>query len=275
MAQTMTGTAIGRVNRRFLFLALVLAVLAGVLAYAAFSKSGGGGSGTAGGDASVEVARAAIPAGTQITADMLELRELPANALGERPITTIEGAIGQTARYPIAANEQLLSSKIVGGIEIATNDVIANIIESGRRGLAIKAEAVIGAGGLVLPGDRVDVYWVPKNPIGDVPGAQLIAENVEVLAVETTLEDVPVSAPRAIDETQTDANGARVPSGEPDILPEAVTVTLMLSPDQIQRVFCGEETGVLRLAIRAFGDDSASGLEVADCVIAGRDIGIQ
>ena len=274
MAQAMTGGAVGRVNRRFLFLALVLAVLAGVLAYAAFSKSGGG-SGTAGGDASVVVARAAIPAGTKMTADMLEVRELPANALGDRPFTAIDAVVDQVARYPIAANEQILASKVVGGIEVASNDVLANIIEGGRRGMAIKAEAVIGGGGLVLPGDRVDVFWVPKDPIGDVPGAQLIAENVEVLAVETILEDIPASAPGAIDETQTDTTSERVRSGEPAIKPEAVTVTLMLSPDQVQRVFCGEETGVLRLAIRAFGDDSPSGLQPADCIIAGRDLRAQ
>jgi len=50
MAQTMTGTAIGRVNRRFLLLAAILAVLFGVLAYVALSDSGGEGGSATGGE---------------------------------------------------------------------------------------------------------------------------------------------------------------------------------------------------------------------------------
>jgi hypothetical protein len=39
----MTSVAVGRVNRRFLFLALILATLSGILAYAALSQDSGGG----------------------------------------------------------------------------------------------------------------------------------------------------------------------------------------------------------------------------------------
>ena len=43
MAQTMTAASIGRVNRRFLFLALILAALSAVLVYPLLTRSSGSG----------------------------------------------------------------------------------------------------------------------------------------------------------------------------------------------------------------------------------------
>jgi pilus assembly protein CpaB len=274
MAQTMTGTAAGRVNRRFLFLALILASLSAVLVYAAISRSDSGGGGTSAADVPVVVAKAAIPPGTHITAEMLEVRHVPAAAVGDLALDDIDVAVGEVARYPIAANEQVLLSKLVGGPDTASNDVLSNVLEGGMRGMAIQAEAVIGGGGLVLPGDYVDVFWVPGDNVEvleDHEGAMLVAENVEVVSVEQTIVDLPPAAPGVVDDDETasppasDAQRVRGVDEEP--IPEAVTVTLMLTPEQAARVFCAETGGEIRLAVRAFGDATPSGLAPAICII--------
>ena len=271
MAQTMTAASVGRVNRRFLFLALVLAALSAVLIYPLLTRTSDS-VGTATG-VPVVVAKVTINPGTMITADMLEVQQVPEAAIGAQAFSAVEGAVGEVARYPIVPGEQVLVSKIVGRGVFASPDVLSNIIETGLRGMAIRTELVIGAGGLVLPGDYVDVFWVPEGSLDDVPGAQLIAEDVEVMSVDQTIVDIPPTAPGLLAEGEEPPTGSdtRVRGSEESPIPQAVTVTLMLSIAEIQTVFCAEEIGVIRLAVRAFGDHSSAGISPVDCVIIGLD----
>ena len=266
----MTTAAVGRVNTRFLLLALILAALSAVLVYAAVSRSGGGGSSAA--DLEVVVTTEAVAPGTTLADEMLTIKAVASDTVGEGYFSDIDQVSGKLVTHPLTAGEPVLSTNIAGGIETASNDVLSNILESGRRGLGITTSAVVNAGGLVLPGDHVDVFWVPEKPTDDVPGAQLVAENVEVVSVEQTLVEIPPSAPglqQVGDETGGTTGTDRIRGSEADPLPAAITVTLMVTPQQAQRIFCGEMTGSLRLAVRAFGDDSPSGLAPVVCIIRG------
>lgn len=274
MAQSITtSAAASRVNRRFLFLALILAGLSAVLVYAAISRSDSG-SGISGEGTSVVVAKAAIAPGTTITADMVDVQVVPESVIGAEPFRTTEALVGQVARYPIAANEQVLFSKVVGGVSVADNNVLSHIIEDGKRAMAIDVKQVVIGGGLVLPGDHVDVLWISDSTLVEFEGAGLIAENVEVLAVHHTIVDLPVTAPGVIDGEAPAAltDEERVRASEADPEPDAVTVTLLLTPDQAARVFCADVApGALRLMVRAFGDDSPSGIPGAICYIPPED----
>jgi pilus assembly protein CpaB len=273
MAQTMTANSMGRVNRRFLFLALVLAALSAVLIYPLLTRS----SESSVSDAAtipVVVAQANIEAGQTITADMLGVEQVPETAVGALAYSEIDAAVGEVARYPLVPGEQLLVSKVVGNSIAASPNAIANFIDSGKRAMAINTDLVVGAGGLVLPGDYVDVYWVPKDSPDDTEGAQLIAEDVQVLSVQQTILDIPPTAPGLQAEGEEEApsgDEARVRGSEAEPLPEAATVTLMLSVEEIQRVFCAEETGEIRMAVRAFGDHTAAGIAPVNCVIIGTE----
>jgi pilus assembly protein CpaB len=266
---------VGRVNRRFLLLALILAALSAVLVYAATSRSdGGGGGSSSGAEVPVVVAKVAIPAGTEITADMLEVTEISESLVGDAALGDTAAVIGQVARYPISANQQILVKDIAGTGAI-TNDALSHILEAGQRGMAINVELVVSAGGLVLPGDHVDVFWIPEDSPEDVEGGQLIAEDVEVVAVAQTLTEIAPTAPGVQEEgapgAGTGATGSddRTRGTVGAALPDAVTVTLMLTPEQVQRVFCADEGGPIRLAVRAFGDTSPSGLPLVSCVALG------
>lgn len=266
MAQTMTSTAVGRVNRRFLFLALILAVLSAVLAYVALSNRGSGG--TASGDeVPVVVAKVPITAGTRITADMVEVRYLPTSAVGDQAVGSVDGLVGQVARYPVAANEQVLLSKVVN-TTIASNNALAYVLPGGMRGQAIHVDQLISAGGLVLPGDHVDILWVPFK---GAPGFVLLS-NVEVTAVSQTIVNVAPAAP-GVQGTQPGsqpANGDRTRTSDASPQPDAVTVTMMVTPDQGRSMFCAEQVaakydGAIRLAVRAFGDNAAANVDAPPC----------
>jgi pilus assembly protein CpaB len=270
MANAVTSAAAGRVNRRFLLLAIILGVLSFVLVYAAVSRTDGGG-GASEGTIPVVVARAAIPAGTTITADMLDVREIAETDVGDQAFSTSEAVVGQVARYPIAANEQILLTKVVGGTETLGPRVLSTLLEEGFRGMAVTVEAVVNGGGLVLPGDHVDILWAPEKVDQDLIGAGLIAENVEVVAVQQTLVDLPPTAPGVQPQGATPAAVAggdqRVRGSEADPVPDATTVVLLLTPEEAARVFCADVAGgEIRFAVRAFGDDSPSGIPLGLCV---------
>jgi pilus assembly protein CpaB len=271
MARPMTTTAVGRVNRRFLFLALILAVLSAVLVYAAVTKSGGGE--TASGETPVLVATEDIEAGTEITEGMLELDDFADNQVPSGALDSTEAAVGLIAKETIVAREAVLASSVVDTTTPIDENVLSYVIEGTRRGMAIESVQVVGAGGLVLPGDHVDVFWVPEKPVDDVEGALLLAENVEVLAVQQAVLDIGPTAPGVTEDGEEPANAPgtndRSRSQVEQPVPEAITVTLMLTPDQVSRVFCGDEAGALRLAVRAFGDNGPNGQPVSDCIIVG------
>ena len=110
---------------------------------------------------------------------MVEVRraaELDASVPSARART--DSVVGQVARYPINEGEQVLSSKLVDTTS-TSNDALAYILEPGKRGMAITFDEVIGAGGLVLPGDHVDMLWVPFH---GAP-AFILLSDIEVTAV--------------------------------------------------------------------------------------------
>lgn len=270
MAQPIASAAVGRVNRRFLLLALILAALSAVLVYAATSRSDGGGGTSTGTTVPVVVAKVSIPAGTEITADMVEIADVSEGLVGEAALGDATAAVGQVARYPISANQQILL-KDIAGTGTVSNDALSHILETGTRGMAITVDLVTNAGGLVLPGDHVDVLWLALNNREDLEGGGLVAEDVEVVAVAQTLTEIAPTAPGTQDPNAVAGAGAgdRTPGslGAPN--PDASTVTLMLTPEQASRLFCANEGGALRLTVRAFGDTSPSGLPLLTCVKLG------
>ena len=265
MARTITSTAAGRVNRKFLFLALILASLSAVLVYAAVSQSDGGGS-AGGEDVSVLVAKGPIEAGTTLTADLLTTRDLPSGAVGLGSLRSNDLAVGRQTIQFIEEGEPVLSSKLVGSDVRAAGDSVSYVVPEGMRAMSINVNQVIGVGGLVLPGDHVDIFWIPDKPLTDSEGAMLLAENIEVLAVEQTLADIAPTVSAGEDEGG-EAAQDRVRGSEEDLIPNAATMTLVLTPEQSARIFCAESGGSIRLAVRQFGDESSTGLAPATCVV--------
>jgi pilus assembly protein CpaB len=246
----------GQTNRRFIFMAIGLGLLGAILVYIA--SSGGGSSGGGAGDIPVVVAKTDIPARTAITQSMIEVRLVTENDRSALAYATSEDVIGQVTRFPIAANEQVLSSKVVAltGNSSAVSRSLSFVVPAGKRGFSITASEVQNAGGLIIPGDYVDVFVVYDveftTRTGDREEAdaflvQILLQNIEVLAIAQTVVDV-VREEAATNEPQRVRNSeARPDEG-------AATVTLALTPEQAQRIYLAEENGRVRLALRPFGE---------------------
>jgi pilus assembly protein CpaB len=261
MARPLTGSATGRANRRYLALALILALLSAVLVYTAISHAGGEDGTTPVSVTTVVVAKESIPARTEILSSMVELRQVPINARGDFALGSIEEVVGKVTRYPLAINEQVLSSKIVSADSPTEGEALSFIIPEGMRAISISTNQVLSAGGLILPGDYVDILGVfdleseagDKKETRDAFYVQTILQNVEVLAVAQTIVDiVPVDGEENGEAVSSQSQRARNTEEEP--LPDAATVTLLATPEQAELLFLAESNGMLRAVLRGFGD---------------------
>jgi pilus assembly protein CpaB len=263
MARPLAGTAAGRTNRRLLLLALAAGVVAAILVYAAVGRSSEstGGAGGAASMAPAVVAKQDIPARTKITSGMVEVRQVPQDTRSELAYTDLSQVVGQVTRYPIATDEEVLSTKVVSLASVTkAGDSLSYVIPEGRRAISIQVDQVISGGGLVLPGDYVDIIGVFNVTFGagdqqtteDKYFSRIILQNIGVLAVAQTVVDTAPQAAAATDAASADGQMVRNTEATPE--PKASTVTLSVTPQEAQLLFLAEENGVLRLAVRPYGD---------------------
>ncbi len=103
---------------------------------------------------SVLVARKDIPARTIITEDLLEYQKIPKPYIEPLAVTRIEDVIGLVAITDIKKGEQITKNLL---IPLTTWTVLSSFIPEGYRAITIHVDEVSGVGGLILPGDEVDV----------------------------------------------------------------------------------------------------------------------
>jgi pilus assembly protein CpaB len=243
-----------RGNRAFFLLAVLAALVAAVLVYAAINRGGDGATSSA--TVNVAVAAQDIPAGTRLTEDMLKIAPVAPETLLEGTYTEVPALAGFVTRYPVATGEQITLAKI--GIEAGNEDGLSFIIPDGQRAIAASVTQVSSVGGLLLPGNRVDVIAVfDETGQGSQDGDKAVTlfQNIEVLAVAQVTEE-PVAPAQS-------AEGEEVAGGQPlaqqpqdaEPQPDATTVTLALTPQQAQLLALAQEEGKVWLSLRPFGDD--------------------
>ena len=242
----------GRSNRGLILLGLFLGLVSAVLIVVYLSQAGDGGGGEiSGGEVTpVVVASVDIAAGTRIEEGMVETKDIAVNTVLAGVFADTEGVIGQVVRVPLVAGEQVITTKVTAtGAAIADgeNPPLAFVIPEGKRAVSIQVSNVIGASGLIRPGDYVDVILTMAVEQDSI--AQTILQNILVLSVDQDVTRALVS------------EGDEVPviGGDgSEINPEATTVTLAVSPAHGEVLAVAEAcaTPRLALALRGFGDSS-------------------
>jgi pilus assembly protein CpaB len=154
----------------------------------------------------------------------------------------IEQLAGAIARTPIATDEPLRESKL---IKARGSGYMAAILPAGMRAVSTEISPETGAGGFILPNDRVDVMLSRR----DKEAERLTG--IETMVGETLLTDVQVLA---IDQNVEEKNGQRVVVGK--------TATLELSQHQAETLAMGRLMGTLSLALRSLVDRSKGGADV-------------
>jgi pilus assembly protein CpaB len=241
----------GRSNRGLILLGLFLGLVSAALIVVYLSQAGEGGGGEVSGAevTPVVVASLDIAAGTRITEGMVETKDIAVDTVLAGVFPETEGVVGQVARVPLVAGEQVIATKVTAtGAAIADgeNPPLAFVIPEGKRAVSIQVSNVIGASGLIRPGDYVDVILTME--VGDDNLAQTILQNVLVLSVDQDVTRAVVS----------EGEEAPVIGDGTEANPEATTVTLAVSPAHGEVLAVAEAcaTPRLALALRGFGDSS-------------------
>jgi pilus assembly protein CpaB len=154
----------------------------------------------------------------------------------ERP-EAIQQLSGSIARSPVVTGEPIREGKL---IKADGSGFMAAILPSGMRAFSTEISPETGAGGFILPNDRVDVILsrrdreAEKQAGVDVHTSETILQNVRVLAIDQTVEE---------------KNGQRVVVGK--------TATLELAPRQAETLALSRQLGTLTLALRSLVDADA------------------
>src|SRR5580700_580697 len=186
----------------------------------------------------VLVAKADIGLGQTVTPQDMVWQTWPAASASntfirrnERPDATTQIA-GSIARAPFIAGEPIREPKLV---KANGSGFMAAILPTGMRAISTEISPETGAGGFILPNDRVDVLLTKrdKSPSGqaDVIKSEVILPNVRVLA---------------IDQAPKEKDGQNTVIGK--------TVTLELKPEQAETLARARQSGTLSLALRSIAD---------------------
>ncbi len=260
MASNAVSTAARKNNRRAMLVAVAAGVVSVVLvmSYLKTAKKDGGGSSVM---APAVFAVRDISERTVIKEGMLEVRQIPVDARHALALQEANRAVGQITRVPIAAGEQVLSSKIADQVR----DVgFSAAVPEGKRAVAVGVTEVIATGGHIAPGDSVDVIgifevWVPKDKDGKVlPGAappdttgKDQGEKPKLFTAVTILQGIQVLAVAKNADATLQTGGKK---DDPGKGVEAKSVTLAVTPEQAEKLTLAESVGQIRLSLRAFGD---------------------
>jgi pilus assembly protein CpaB len=142
---------------------------------------------------------------------------------------------GIVVRAPLVSGQPITDASIV---RAGAAGFLAATIAPGKRAVSIPISADTGAGGFILPNDRVDVIFTRDMTAG---GSQ------KDFRSQTILRDVRVLA---MDQT------ARMEKDQQSTV--AKTATLELSPQDAELLAQAQPSGILSLALRALGDGSES-----------------
>jgi pilus assembly protein CpaB len=174
----------------------------------------------------VVVAASDLDIGAAITRDNIRIVNWPANAVPRNVITNPDDVIGRGLVLPIIENEPFLPLKLApkgAGVGLPP------AIPPGLRAVSVRVDEVIGVAGYVIPGARVDVLVTlsPTTQQQDTT-AKVILTDVQVIAAGTKIDR----------DTE---------QGKP--IPVSV-VTLLVSPDEAERLTLAANQGKIQLALR-------------------------
>ena len=176
--------------------------------------------------ATVHVAVAAqnLPLGTRLTKENIKLVGWPSASPLAGSFSSVDAIVGRGLIQNVAENEPLTESRLA---PIEAGAGLPPTIPPGMRALSVKVNEVIGVAGFTVPGTRVDLLVTLKD--GDSSMSRAVVSNVQVLTAGTRYD---------IEQAK---DGKAMPS---------TVVTLMVTPQDAERIVLAQSTGSIMLVLR-------------------------
>jgi pilus assembly protein CpaB len=207
-------------------MALVVSVLVTFFLYKRIKQQYGGG-------ALIKVVAAAKPldTGTPLAAGDLTLMDWPSNAPLDGSFHKLEDVTGRVVMYPIAFKEPIRDGLLAA--PGATVGLTAKIPD-GMRAVAVVTNEVNNVSGFLFPGSHVDVLVSLRPEAGNnEPITTTVLQNIQVLSTGEKLQPDPNGKPQNVK-----------------------VVTLLLSPDDAQKVLLAVNNGTVQFILRNASDQA-------------------
>lgn len=203
----------------------------------------------------VLVASTNLQPGVALTPGSVHWQKWPAAAVDASFITKKNSPAldkivnGAVVRAPLVSGEPLSATKIV---HADAAGFMAATLQPGMRAVSIAVSAESGAGGFILPNDRVDVLLTKQvSSSGRNFIARTILRAVRVLAVDQTSQE-----------------------GKDQKAVVGKTATLEVTPDQAEILSRAQASGTLSLSLRALGDNANSNALASARPSQGNDVAV-
>src|SRR5215208_4042764 len=174
----------------------------------------------------VVVAAADLQLGAELKKEDLLVVQFPAGKTPEGTFAKVDEIVGRGLIVPIVKNEPILKAKLASK---EAGSGLPPVIPEGMRAVSVRVNEVVGVAGYVLPGNRVDVVATasPTDARADMT-SRVVLSNVQVLTAGTRMEQ---------DQEK----------GKPM---QVTVVTLLVFPEQAERLALASTEGKIQLALR-------------------------
>lgn len=172
----------------------------------------------------VVAAARALPMGTRVSAEDLKVVAWPDSAPVPGSFSKVELVVDRGVIAPVQENEPVTAAKLA---PLEAGAGLPPTIPPGMRAISVRVNEVVGVAGFTLPGTRVDVFVTLQRQPDSL--TRVVVSNVQVLTAGTRYDQ------------------EQSKSGE--ALPSSV-VTLLLTPEDAERVVLASSEGQIMLALR-------------------------
>src|SRR5881628_1677826 len=176
----------------------------------------------------VVVAADQIPIGSRVEANQVKLVAWPIEAQPEGTARATKDVLGSIARATIERNQPILHQDLVA----QGSGLLPLMIPEGMRGMSVRVDTVTGVSGFITPNSHVDVVIAGQAEGEQDQKSKVVLQNVKVLATGKSIE-------------QKDEKPVEVP-----------TVTLLVTPEDAERLTLAARFEPVRLALRNYRDEA-------------------
>lgn len=214
----------------------------------------------------VVVTREAVAAGTAIDERAVQRIAVPRKYRQPQTFPDLTEVVGRVAVVPIAAGSQVSG----GMLADAGAESLSFEVPRGRRAVAITINDESGVGGLIRPGNYVDIVGTFEfgRPVAMQGGRMTYSdEKTEVRTMMQNVFVVAVNKELRRERIQDETAGAAAPAGSnpPTARERSLrTVTLLVDPQRVQELVLAQEVGDLTLSLRSGLDDTMVDLPYLD-----------
>jgi len=213
----------------FMMLAGVAALVAALVVYSALKKREREVQEALAQSVNIVVATHDLHIGTQLDPTAVKLTRWSRDSMPPAAFTDISAVTGKYVKTPFVENEPIVTDRLFSGVKTA--GMLPLLIPAGMRAMSVPVDEVSDIAGFVLPGAHVDILVaIADKATGGEPFSKIVLQNVEVIAVAQEIEEA---------------------KDEPKVVK---VVTVLLTPEEAERLTVASHDGTLRLALRNYED---------------------